>query len=107
MLLLLLGSNAAAVDSPTTPRMAEGFYRRKQLKAAVRSSVVPSVELTKRIATSEISETSGAIPSSAGYHASAQDRSAQIDAEIRTLLHASMERDDEEALFTILTALEY
>jgi len=104
MLLLLLGSNAAAVDSPTTPRMAEGFYRRKQPKAAVRSSTVPSIELTKRIATSEIS---GAIPSSAGYHASAPDRSAQIDAEIRTLMHASMERDDEEALFTILTALEY
>ena len=86
--------------------MAEGFYRRKQSqpKAAVRSSTVPSVELTKRIATSQISRT---IPSFAGYHASAPDRSAQIDAEIRALMYVSMERDDEEALFTILTALEY
>jgi len=83
--------------------MAEGFYRRKQSppKAGPRLPVTQPIEITKHI------DTPGVIASPAGHRASAPDRSAQIDAEIRTLMHASMERDDEEALFTILTALEY
>ena len=101
MLLLLLGSNAAAVDSPTTPRMTEGFYRRKRPKMTMRPLTEKPVATTTQIDTSRV------LTAPAGYHASAPDRSAQIDAEIRTLMHASMERDDEEALFTILTALEY
>src|SRR5438105_11899654 len=100
MLLLLLISSGAA-DGPNTPRIAEGFYRRKT-KPIVRLAAKQIQPATTQIEPTRVEH------SSAGYHASAQtDRSAQIDTEIGRLMHASMERDDEEALLTLLTALEY
>lgn len=92
-------TSAGAVDSP---RIAEGFYRRKKRKP--KTPVLPTPPLELPAALIERAPTFTALTQTLGLAPAVL--SARLDAEIEYLLREQAERDDEEALVWILSALD-